>query len=95
MKKVCKEIPLDETSSNEVEKVQEGYTLIYASGDGEIDYIYVNTLKQAELEALDIIDDGETDIDEIDNFEHIICVLKGRVEPLGIKFTRSLKIVEE
>lgn len=78
----------------ECQEVNNGYTLIYPVNEDELGYQHVDTLEEAEDTALEIIDDGETEIDDGD-YSNIVFVVKGKIEPLKILFTRSLKIVEE
>lgn len=75
-------------------EVNDGYTLIYPVSEDELGYQHLNTLEEAEASALELIDDGETEIDDGD-YSNIVFVIKGKVKPLKIIFTRSLKIVEE
>lgn len=75
-------------------QVNGGYTLIYPVNEDELGYQHLDTLEEAEASALELIDDGETEIDDGD-YSNIVFVIKGKVKPLKILFTRSLKIVEE
>lgn len=92
MKKVSKKIPLDKTSNYEPE-MEDGYTLIFATGtDNEIDYRWVDSIEEAKEIIKNIVDDGEIDVENIDNFEHIVGVFRGKLEPLEIEFTRTVEI---
>lgn len=73
------------------EKVEDGYTLIF-SIEGEIGYKYVDNLKEAEFDALTIID--EMELVDGEDYSSIVFIAKGKIEPLKVIFTKNLKIIE-
>lgn len=72
------------------EEVDGGYTLIFSIED-EIGYKYVGSLKEAEADALSLIDGME--LVDGEDYSNVVFIAKGKVEPLKVVFTKNLKII--